>query len=155
MFDTELASCDLADRLDQLATELSVPLSTGGATQLAREAAAELRRSHAEVQRLRQQLRQQDASLHRIDDACRIAGELAQQIQADKRLASEGAARDCVRNMSVQRLPLSVRCQNVLAREGVQTVEQLKALSDRQLLGIVNMGQKSVFEIRQVLEALG
>ena len=75
MFDTELASCDLADRLDQLATELSVPLSTGGATQsahdqtvaallrataqqLAREAAAELRRSHAEVQRLRQQLRQ-------------------------------------------------------------------------------------------------
>ena len=171
MFDTELPTHELADRLDQLATELGRPMNTVCASEqandrsaaalliataptLAREAAAELRRARDEVQRLRSQLRRKDQAQHRVEAACCSATELAQQLLAEATPA-DGSGLEAVKRLSIQRLPLSVRCQNALAREGVKTVEQLLARSERDLLGMVNLGLRSVFEIRQVLEALG
>ena len=170
MFDTELPSHELADRLEQLATALGRPLNTSCASEqddrsaaallsataptLAREAADELRRARDEVQRLRSQLRQKEQAKHRVEAACRSATELAQQLLTETTPA-DGSGLEAVKRLPIQRLPLSVRCQNALAREGVRTVEELLARSERDLLGVVNLGLRSVFEIRQVLEALG
>jgi DNA-directed RNA polymerase subunit alpha len=57
--------------------------------------------------------------------------------------------------MPIEDLDLSVRSYNCLKREGINTVSELVALSDTQLMNIRNFGQKSVDEVREKLESLG
>ena len=58
-------------------------------------------------------------------------------------------------SMSINDLDLSVRSYNCLKREGINTVSQLVALSESQLMNIRNFGQKSVDEVRDKLDVLG
>jgi DNA-directed RNA polymerase subunit alpha len=55
----------------------------------------------------------------------------------------------------VEDLDLSVRSYNCLKREGINTVSELVALSEHQLMNIRNFGQKSVDEVRDKLIEMG
>ena len=52
-------------------------------------------------------------------------------------------------------MDLSVRSYNCLKREGINTVSELVALSEHQLMNIRNFGQKSVDEVRDKLIEMG
>jgi len=54
---------------------------------------------------------------------------------------------------SIDVLDLSVRSYNCLRRSGVHTVAQVASLSDEELLGIRNLGVRSLAEIREKLTA--
>ena len=58
-------------------------------------------------------------------------------------------------SMPIEDLDLSVRSYNCLKREGINTVHELVALSETQLMNIRNFGQKSVDEVRDKLISLG
>jgi DNA-directed RNA polymerase subunit alpha len=55
----------------------------------------------------------------------------------------------------IEELDLSVRSYNCLKREGINTVSELVALSETQLMNIRNFGQKSVDEVKEKLVELG
>ena len=55
----------------------------------------------------------------------------------------------------IEDLDLTVRSYNCLKREGINTVSELIALSEDQLMNIRNFGSKSVDEVREKLSALG
>ena len=57
--------------------------------------------------------------------------------------------------MPIEDLDLSVRSYNCLKREGIDTVSELVALSETQLMNIRNFGQKSVDEVKDKLVELG
>ncbi|GGA63597.1 DNA-directed RNA polymerase subunit alpha [Pseudoclavibacter endophyticus] len=57
--------------------------------------------------------------------------------------------------MPIEDLDLSVRSYNCLKREGIDTVAELVALSETQLMNIRNFGQKSVDEVRDKLTEMG
>ena len=58
-------------------------------------------------------------------------------------------------SMPIEDLDLSVRSYNCLKREGINTVSELVALSETQLMNIRNFGQKSVDEVRDKLVSRG
>ena len=58
-------------------------------------------------------------------------------------------------SIPIEDLDLSVRSYNCLKREGINTVSELLALSEAQLMNIRNFGQKSVFEVRDKLTEMG
>jgi DNA-directed RNA polymerase subunit alpha len=55
----------------------------------------------------------------------------------------------------IEDLDLTVRSYNCLKREGINTVSELIALSEDQLMNIRNFGSKSVDEVRDKLTSLG
>jgi DNA-directed RNA polymerase subunit alpha len=55
----------------------------------------------------------------------------------------------------IESMDLSVRSYNCLKREGINTVSELVALSEHQLMNIRNFGQKSVDEVRDKLIEMG
>ena len=55
----------------------------------------------------------------------------------------------------IEELDLTVRSYNCLKREGINTVSELIALSEDQLMNIRNFGSKSVDEVREKLASLG
>ncbi len=55
----------------------------------------------------------------------------------------------------IEGLDLTVRSYNCLKREGINTVSELIALSEDQLMNIRNFGSKSVDEVREKLASLG
>jgi len=55
----------------------------------------------------------------------------------------------------IEELDLTVRSYNCLKREGINTVSELIALSEDQLMNIRNFGSKSVDEVRDKLAELG
>ena len=50
-------------------------------------------------------------------------------------------------------LDLTVRSHNILARDGVYSIEQLDELSDIDLLKMPNMGKKGMREIKEALQS--
>ena len=58
-------------------------------------------------------------------------------------------------SVPIEDLDLSVRSYNCLKREGINTVSELVALSETQLMNIRNFGQKSVDEVKDKLVELG
>ena len=57
--------------------------------------------------------------------------------------------------MTIESLDLTVRSYNCLKREGINTVSELIALSEHQLVNIRNFGQKSVDEVKDKLTEMG
>ena len=57
--------------------------------------------------------------------------------------------------MTIESLDLTVRSYNCLKREGINTVSELIALSQHQLVNIRNFGQKSVDEVKDKLTEMG
>ncbi len=58
-------------------------------------------------------------------------------------------------SVPIEDLDLSVRSYNCLKREGINTLSELVALSEHQLMNIRNFGQKSVDEVRDKLIEMG
>ena len=65
------------------------------------------------------------------------------------------AATESELSIPIEDLDLSVRSYNCLKREGINTVSELVALSEAQLMNIRNFGQKSVFEVRDKIQEMG
>lgn len=60
--------------------------------------------------------------------------------------------RKCTRNpINLDDLDLTVRTYNCLKRHGVETVEQLKNMSDEELHKVRNLGQRCINEIKEKL----
>ena len=57
--------------------------------------------------------------------------------------------------MPIEELDLTVRSYNCLKREGINTVSELIALTEDQLMNIRNFGSKSVDEVRDKLHSMG
>ena len=57
--------------------------------------------------------------------------------------------------MLIEELELGVRSYNCLKREGVETVGDLMAKSEAELLNIPNFGKKSIEEVRERLAERG
>jgi DNA-directed RNA polymerase subunit alpha len=53
--------------------------------------------------------------------------------------------------MPIEELELGVRSYNCLKREGIETVGELVAKSDQELMCIPNFGRKSIEEVRERL----
>ncbi|MEX0952742.1 MAG: DNA-directed RNA polymerase subunit alpha [Nitriliruptoraceae bacterium] len=73
-------------------------------------------------------------------------------VSPEEALAAIG---DPVGDMPIEDLDLSVRSYNCLKREGVQSVGQLRDMTEQELLEIRNFGAKSVDEVRDKLTELG
>ncbi|MWB99223.1 DNA-directed RNA polymerase subunit alpha [Agromyces seonyuensis] len=58
-------------------------------------------------------------------------------------------------SIPIEDLDLSVRSYNCLKREGINSVSELVALSESQLMNIRNFGQKSVDEVKEKLTEMG
>mgnify|MGYP000862898130 CR=1 FL=1 len=58
-------------------------------------------------------------------------------------------------SLPIEDLDLSVRSYNCLKREGINTLSELVALSETQLMNIRNFGQKSVDEVKDKLTEMG
>ena len=83
-----------------------------------------------------------------IASACRTLTELFGPAPVDAVLSSE-------LSIPIEDLDLSVRSYNCLKREGINTVSELVALSESQLMNIRNFGQKSVDEVKDKLTEMG
>ena len=57
--------------------------------------------------------------------------------------------------MTIDELDLSVRSYNCLKRAGLNTVAELAAKSEEDMIKVRNLGRKSLKEIKEKLEALG
>jgi Bacterial RNA polymerase, alpha chain C terminal domain len=57
--------------------------------------------------------------------------------------------------LTIEDLELSVRAYNCLRREGILRVDQLRKLTEEQLLDIRNFGQNCIDEVKLKLDALG
>jgi Bacterial RNA polymerase, alpha chain C terminal domain len=64
-------------------------------------------------------------------------------------------SRDDLYRTPIERLTLTVRCYNVLKREGINTVGQLAVLPERYLLGLRNFTPVAMGELKAKLEQLG
>ena len=83
-----------------------------------------------------------DESLLQVASVGQVA-EFIPQVSEDLATSSE---------VSVKELNLSVRSNNALEKNGIQTVDQLKTLSDEEIANLDGMGEKSV---KEVLAAIG
>lgn len=55
---------------------------------------------------------------------------------------------------TLEDLELSVRAYNCLNRHGVRTVDELKAMTDEELMQVRNLGYRCIDEIKEKLEEL-
>ncbi len=67
----------------------------------------------------------------------------------------QGAATNSLLDTPIEELDLSVRSYNCLKRQGVNTVGQLTACTEADLLNIRNFGAKSIEEVKDKLQAMG
>ena len=57
--------------------------------------------------------------------------------------------------MTIEELDLSVRSYNCLKRAGIQTVQDLAAKSEDDMIKVRNLGKKSLKEVKEKLVELG
>ena len=60
-----------------------------------------------------------------------------------------------VLDMTIEELDLSVRSYNCLKRAGIQTVQDLAAKSEDDMIKVRNLGKKSLKEVKEKLVELG
>ena len=58
-------------------------------------------------------------------------------------------------DMDIDQLELSVRSYNCLKRDGIDTVSDLIQKSEEDMLGVRNLGKKSLEEIKNKLDDIG
>jgi DNA-directed RNA polymerase subunit alpha len=63
--------------------------------------------------------------------------------------------RNKLMEMTIEELDLSVRSYNCLKRAGINTVSELCAKSDEEMIKVRNLGKKSLEEVKQKLAAIG
>ena len=62
---------------------------------------------------------------------------------------------DSVLHMTIEELDLSVRSFNCLKRAGINTVEDLTAKTEEDMMKVRNLGRKSLEEVINKLDSLG
>ncbi len=73
----------------------------------------------------------------------------------DFMIEAEGENQNRKLEMTIDELDLSVRSYNCLKRAGLNTVAELAAKSEEDMIKVRNLGRKSLKEIKEKLEALG
>ena len=71
------------------------------------------------------------------------------------KLAAESTEKDSYLHIPIEDLDCSVRTYNCLKRAGIDTLGELIALSEQELLAIKNLGTKGVAEIPERIAAIG
>ncbi len=74
---------------------------------------------------------------------------------AEIMVEKEETKKEKVLEMTIEELDLSVRSYNCLKRAGINTVEDLIARTEEDMMKVRNLGRKSLEEVVQKLEALG
>lgn len=74
---------------------------------------------------------------------------------AEIMVEKEETKKEKVLEMTIEELDLSVRSYNCLKRAGINTVEDLIAKTEEDMMKVRNLGRKSLEEVIQKLEALG
>lgn len=74
---------------------------------------------------------------------------------AEIMVEKEETKKEKVLEMTIEELDLSVRSYNCLKRAGINTVEDLIAKTEEDMMKVRNLGRKSLEEVVQKLEALG
>ena len=62
---------------------------------------------------------------------------------------------DKYQDMSIEELDLSVRSYNCLKRANIQTVQELTAKTEDDMMKVKNLGKKSLKEIKEKLKSCG
>lgn len=57
--------------------------------------------------------------------------------------------------MTIEELDLSVRSYNCLKRAGINTVDMITSMTESKMMGVRNLGRKSLEEVKEKLEQLG
>ncbi|WP_067846455.1 DNA-directed RNA polymerase subunit alpha [Alicyclobacillus mali (ex Roth et al. 2021)] len=73
----------------------------------------------------------------------------------DLMVEKENAHNDKILDMPIEELDLSVRSYNCLKRAGINTVAELCAKSEEEMMKVRNLGRKSLEEVVEKLHALG
>ncbi|EJY56881.1 DNA-directed RNA polymerase, alpha subunit [Alicyclobacillus hesperidum URH17-3-68] len=73
----------------------------------------------------------------------------------DMMVEKESSQNDRVLDMPIEELDLSVRSYNCLKRAGINTVAELCAKSEEEMMKVRNLGRKSLEEVIEKLEGLG
>jgi DNA-directed RNA polymerase subunit alpha len=82
--------------------------------------------------------------------------ELSEQAkQAEIMIEKEEDIKEKVLEMTIEELDLSVRSYNCLKRAGINTVQDLTARSEDDMMKVRNLGRKSLEEVIKKLEGLG
>jgi len=84
-----------------------------------------------------------------------VVVELSEKASGTFMIEAEDSAKDRINDMTIDELDLSVRSYNCLKRAGLNTVAELAAKSEEDMIKVRNLGRKSLKEIKEKLEALG
>ncbi len=91
-----------------------------------------------------------------LDDHIRLFMELSEQNAAEVPLVEkEEEQKDKILEMTIEELDFSVRSYNCLKRAGINTVEELVAKTDADMMKVRNLGKKSLDEVNGKLAELG
>jgi DNA-directed RNA polymerase subunit alpha len=74
---------------------------------------------------------------------------------AEIMVEKEDDKKEKVLEMTIEELDLSVRSYNCLKRAGINTVQELCAKSEEEMMKVRNLGRKSLEEVQEKLENLG
>jgi DNA-directed RNA polymerase subunit alpha len=67
----------------------------------------------------------------------------------------EDSGKEKILEMTVEELDFSVRSYNCLKRAGINTVSDLTAMTEEELMKVRNLGRKSLEEVLQKINSLG
>jgi len=73
-------------------------------------------------------------------------------VEDDEVFAKEEEKQAKSLDQPIEELDLSVRSYNCLKRQGINTLEQLIACNEKDLMGVKNFGQKSIQEVKEKLQ---
>lgn len=82
-------------------------------------------------------------------------GESDEEVKEEKEEETKGVASMNVENISVDELPLQTRTVNALKKHGIDTLRELAEKTDEDLADVKNLGEKSLSEIKELLEKEG
>ncbi|MBE6737990.1 MAG: DNA-directed RNA polymerase subunit alpha [Ruminococcaceae bacterium] len=81
--------------------------------------------------------------------------DLSERGSQDVMVVKEDSSKEKVLEMTIDEMDLSVRSFNCLKRAGIDTVEDLIAKSEEEMMKVRNLGRKSLEEVMQKLASLG
>lgn len=84
-----------------------------------------------------------------------FAGLTGEEFEVQPEAEEEDPEQNRLAEMMIEELDLSVRSYNCLKRAGINTVAELCAKTDAEMIKVRNLGKKSLEEVKQKLDALG
>ncbi len=81
-------------------------------------------------------------------------GETKEEEVSDEEVETDNKPRN-TENIAIEELPLQTRTINALKKQGIDSLQQLAKMSNEEIADIKNLGEKSLTEIKKLLEKEG